>query len=219
MEMIVLENPKTFLATLDEPGEYWLCCQSCDRFFQMKSAQRGDDVACPFDDCHDYGLGLGIYLWDAWRDAEDPRWPTSVDELSHGQRAPDPEDRFQERFANRVDKLLAGFEQSPEKQVLSAPLQFLRPFFKMMADCDWDVTASSECGFSADLAFVEELPVWSKTNSPPLAGRMAKELLAFFRFAARTEAVQDAEAWLAYLQSFDLAESFRYTMKHDKRCK
>ncbi len=219
MDMITLEHPRKHLATLSDPGEAWLCCHNCDRFFQFKNGVDDDEVRCPHPDCHGIGLGFNIFLWDGMRVDADPRWPKSASELSYGQQAPDPEPFYFEQFHLRVDTLVNDFDRSPENHDIGAlPNRFLRPFFKMMSDLSCDITTPSDCEFSRELAYaVEDLPVWSQATGREAAEQMREELLAFFRFASRTDAIPDAQEWLAFLTSFDLVERLEYSMQHDPR--
>jgi len=73
----------------DQAGEQWLWCLHCERFFQAKHLKLdflGNYGQCPFDDCDAAGLDIDIFAWDECRD--DPEWPTSEEELSHGMRFP-----------------------------------------------------------------------------------------------------------------------------------
>jgi hypothetical protein len=73
----------------DQAGEQWLWCLHCERFFQAKHLKLdflGNYGQCPFDDCGAAGLDIDIYAWDECHD--DPEWPISVEELSHGLRFP-----------------------------------------------------------------------------------------------------------------------------------
>ncbi len=219
MQMITLEHPREHLATLADPGEAWLCCHKCDRFFQYKNGVDDDEVRCPQPDCHGIGMGFNIFLWDGMRVHDDPRWPKSSSELAYGQRAPDPEPFYFEQLRLRSEKLSVDFDGSSENHEIGAlPNRFLRPFFKMMSDLSCDVTTPSECEFSRELAYaVEDLPVWSRTTGHEAAEQMRDELVAFFRFASRTDAVPDAQEWLAFLTDIDLVERLEYTMQNDPR--
>jgi hypothetical protein len=73
----------------DQAGEQWLWCLHCERFFQAKHLKLdflGNYGQCPFDDCGAAGLDIDIFAWDECRD--DPEWPTSEEQLSHGMRFP-----------------------------------------------------------------------------------------------------------------------------------
>ena len=84
------DSTETTLALAgDQAGEQWLWCLHCERFFQAKHLKLdflGNYGQCPFEDCGAAGLDVDIFSWDAWSD--DPEWPTSVEDLSHGLRFP-----------------------------------------------------------------------------------------------------------------------------------
>jgi hypothetical protein len=89
-EVAFCDSTETKLALAgDQAGEQWLWCLHCERFFQAKHLKLdflGNYGQCPFDDCGAAGLDIDIFSWDECRD--DPEWPTSVEELSHGMRFP-----------------------------------------------------------------------------------------------------------------------------------
>ncbi len=79
------------LSSMDNPGEAWLSCLHCYRFFQAKDLRPGFDgrpAVCPFPDCGAAGLDIDIHAWDAFRNNRDPNWPASTDELRHGMKVP-----------------------------------------------------------------------------------------------------------------------------------
>lgn len=219
MDIITLEHPRKHLATLSDPGEAWLCCHDCDRFFQLKDGVDEDEVRCPHPGCNGLGLGFRIFLWDGMRVPANPQWPQSSSELSTGQRAPDPEPFDRHQLWLRSETLVSAFDRSRENgQIGAHRSHFLKPFLTMMYDLCSDLTTADPGEFSWEFASaVEYLPVWSKTTGSEAARQMQEELFAFFRFASRTEAIKDAQAWLEFLSSFDLLERLEYTMQNDPR--
>lgn len=224
MKTIIIEDPRARIQRIEHPDDVWLLCDVCRRFFQYGNAlptshYRRD--ACPFDDCHGVGLGFQLFWWDDMREPDDPRWPSSVDQLAHGMQSPDMEPFYQARLAERIAAAVSAFADSPEAvhALGDRPPRYLGPFLKMMADLCWDLTVPQEAGFSADTAreLIVDLPVWSRTADLEEAPRMCEELRAFFAFASRTGAVADAASWLAVVDEPDLDDVFRYTMETDRR--
>lgn len=88
------------LASLDDPGQFWLHCLHCNRFFQAKDLRIdfiGNRQGCAFADCGAAGFDVDIHPWDTWRNNRDPRWPASPDQLRRGMEAPQgPPDSFKD---------------------------------------------------------------------------------------------------------------------------
>lgn len=83
-------SAREHLAGADDPGEVWLWCLHCMRFFQAKHLRPdflGNRQCCPFRDCNASGLDVEIFYWETWRNWNDPKWPASVADLRHGRRA------------------------------------------------------------------------------------------------------------------------------------
>lgn len=217
MNARIIESPRKRLQQLAEPAEAWLWCSECERFMQYGSLS--ESGGCPFTGCCGT-FGFDLFFWDDMREPEDPRWPSSPDELEHGMRSPEMESFYAAQLASRIAGCIATFEASPERAVLGdAPLRYLEPFLQMMSDLEWDLTRASDAPFSADLALMllGDLPVWSRTADEDEAPRMEQELCAFFRFAARTGAVADARSWLDELEADDVVGRFRFSMRNDRR--
>lgn len=88
-EMRLLEPLWDVLARSENPGEHWLWCIYCERFFQSKHLRidfQGNRQGCAFCNCA--GFHCAIFPWDAFKEDDDPAWPRSVDELRHGLRLP-----------------------------------------------------------------------------------------------------------------------------------
>jgi len=214
---LVLEPTETRLARCANPADLWLHCDWCNRFFQHKSLAGS---RCPFDDCSSGDLFCGIYFWDDLREPDDPRWPTDTTALFHGMRAPDMEPFYARKRDDRISAVVRAFAASAHADALDGGPRFARPFLKMMADLDWDLTAPTDAGLIPDLALelIDQLPVWSKTSDPAQAPRMLAELRALFGHAAETDALPDADGWLALLADGpQLLSSFTATMANDPR--
>ncbi len=223
MKMTIIEDPRARIRRHPNPDECWLLCDECRRFFQYKSALPSgayphDD--CPFSDCHGYGIGYQIYFWDDFREPDDPRWPSTVEELHHGMRAPEMEAFYEAQLRARIAGILDSFAQSEERATLAGDPRYLQPFFQMMSDLCWDLTDDEDASFDPEsaLMFIDQLPVWSQTADLGEAPRMLDELRAFFTYAKRATAVADADKWLAVLDD-DVIEVLRYTMRADRRLK
>ena len=73
------------LAESSTPEDEWLWCIYCTRVFQahhLSYDYLGNKQGCAFCECA--GLDVAIFIWDHFSDG-DPLWPTSSDELTHGQ--------------------------------------------------------------------------------------------------------------------------------------
>lgn len=218
-----IECVVTRLERLPNPDECWLHCDYCARFFQYKDALPGMSPRdrCPFPDCSGDGLGFGLFMWDDMREAKDPRWPASTNELRHGMRSPEMEPFYADQLQMRTTRLLSAFSQSAERLTLEQPPMYLPAFLKLASDLCWDLTEEEpECGFaSAELALsiIDQLPVWSNTKALEQAPRMTAELKALFSFAKRTETIEDAGDWLHVLETEDIDALLRCTMLEDPR--
>lgn len=85
---VVLRNLGDVIAEAEEPDDVWLWCLHCYRFFQVKHLvidHVGNRQGCPL--CGAAGLSIDIYLWNT-EAINNPRWPTSIDELHYGMRSP-----------------------------------------------------------------------------------------------------------------------------------
>ena len=223
MKTTVIEDPRARIRRHPNPDECWLLCDECRRFFQYKSALPSGSYphdACPFPDCHGYGLGYLLFFWDDLREPEDPRWPSSEEELHHGMRAPEMEEFYAAQLHARIARLLDGFASSQERASLAADPHYLQPFLQMMSDLCCDLTDEADASFDPDsaLMLLDQLPVWSQTADLDEAPRMLDELRAFFAYAKRADAIADAAKWLALLDD-DVVEVLRDTMKIDPRLK
>ena len=86
-EMVVVDSLHTVLAESPRPGEVWLWCIFCERFFQAKYVRIDylrNRQGCAFCDCA--GFDCALFKWDTFLVEEDPGWPKSESELSHGMR-------------------------------------------------------------------------------------------------------------------------------------
>jgi hypothetical protein len=86
-EMVITEPLHEFLGRSANPGEEWLWCIFCERFFQAKHLRidyLGNLQGCAFCGCA--GFNCAIHQWDTFRVDDDPSWPESVSELEHGLR-------------------------------------------------------------------------------------------------------------------------------------
>ena len=225
MTMRIIDCPQTKLKNAESPEECWLRCDECSRFFQYKSmtkADRGCDL-CPFAGCHGF-LGLHVFFWDDMREEQDPRWPSSTDELHHGLQSPDMEVFYETQLANRIGLMAATFAASPESADFEGPQRYISVFLKLMSDLSWDLTETSEPAGAdsvrdhADM-FFDQLPVWSQTSDRDEAPRMVTELRSFFRFAHRTQCINTSDQWLKAALKSDLEELMLYTMQTDPRLK
>ncbi len=214
MNVRVIEPVEQRIA-LENPEECWLWCEACRRFLRYATIS---DERCPFSDCFGVGFGFTLYMWDDMREPADPRWPSGVDELHHGMKSPKMERFYAERTRSRIDDMVHRFQSSPEAG--RQPPRYVAEFLHMMSALCWDLTEHSEYeSFDPQLAreLIRDLPDRSRTRDPELAADMAAELRAFFAFAARTRAVDNAQAWCDLLASFDLAEVFEQTINADHR--
>jgi hypothetical protein len=223
MRTNVIEDPRARIRRHPNPDQCWLLCDECRRFFQYKSALPSGSYphdACPFPDCHGYGIGHLIFFWDDLREPEDPRWPSSEEELHHGMRAPEMEEFYQAQLHSRIARLLEGFAGSQERATLAAAPRYLQPFLQMTSDLCCDLTDEDDAWFDPESArmLIDQLPVWSQSADVAEAPRMLDELRAFFAYAQRAAAIADAEKWLALLDD-DVIEVLRDTMRTDPRLK
>ena len=88
-EIRLLEPLWEVLARSENPGEHWLWCIFCEHFFQAKHLRidfQGNREGCAFCNCA--GFHCAIFPWDAFKEDDDPAWPRSVAELSHGLKLP-----------------------------------------------------------------------------------------------------------------------------------
>jgi hypothetical protein len=77
------------LARSENPGEQWLCCIFCERFFQARHLRidfQNNREGCAFCNCA--GFHCAIFPWDAFKEDDDPDWPRSVAELRYGLKLP-----------------------------------------------------------------------------------------------------------------------------------
>ncbi len=73
------------LAHAERPGELWLWCLHCSRFFQARDLRvdyLGSRQGCPF--CDAAGLDIDIFYWNEFRRPGDPAWPACERELQRG---------------------------------------------------------------------------------------------------------------------------------------
>jgi hypothetical protein len=221
MRFVTIEPIKSCLARIPDRDQHWLWCSECQRFFHYDRLVDADTQwpRCPFGDCIGYGWDFHIFFWDQHREPEDPRWPSTTDELRHGMRSPEMDNWYEARRHARIETLAAVFEASPE-QAGRGGARFVRAFLKMSGDLCWDLTDREEiAGFSEDAArgILQDLPVWAGTANEDDAEPMLRELQRFFDFAARTGAVLDAAQWRALLDEDGVTDWFVYTMQTDRR--
>jgi hypothetical protein len=87
-EMAISEPLAHVIESAQRPGEVWLWCIDCNRFFQAKDLRRdfcGNQQGCAF--CSGAGFDVVIFHWDAFRDEDDPAWPADESEIRYGQMA------------------------------------------------------------------------------------------------------------------------------------
>jgi len=225
MKMIVIEDVRARLEQHANPDDCWLYCDECCRFFQFRAVldkQSPGGERCPFADCNGCGIGFNLFMWDDLRESDDPRWPTSTDELTHGLRAPEMAPFYEGQLAVRIHRITSAFARSVElaEYLDGQPPRYLPEFLQMASDLCWDLTDEEEgCHFFPDLAreLLGDLPVWSQTADPAEAPKMRAELRAFFRFAERTRCAPNPSEWSEVLAADDIDEMFRFTMLHDRR--
>lgn len=85
---VELRDLEKLIERAEQPDEVWLWCLHCDRFFQVKHLMvdfLGNRQGCPF--CGAAGLSVDIHHWDSFG-RDNPRWPSSIDELRYGMQAP-----------------------------------------------------------------------------------------------------------------------------------
>ncbi len=85
------ERLEVKLSSLAEPGDAWLCCLHCNRFFQAKDLRMdftSNRQGCAFVECGAAGFDVDIHPWDAFRNNRDTRWPASTEDLHHGMLVP-----------------------------------------------------------------------------------------------------------------------------------
>ena len=92
-ELEIIDSVHVTLERSDDPGEEWLWCIFCERFFQAKYLRvdyLGNRQGCAWCGCA--GFDCAIFRWDTFREEDDPDWPGSVAELHHGLRLPGAEE-------------------------------------------------------------------------------------------------------------------------------
>jgi hypothetical protein len=92
-ELEIIDPLHVTLERSDSPGEEWLWCIFCERFFQAKHLRidyLGNRQGCAFCECA--GFDCAIFRWDTLRENDDRLWPRSVADLRHGLRYPGPEE-------------------------------------------------------------------------------------------------------------------------------
>lgn len=116
-----IEPIRNHLARARNPRESWLWCFHCSRFFQVKNLQwhGTSNERCPFPECGAWGLDFDIFAWDAHREPDDPRWPSSEAELAYGMRSPDMSEFYEEKARREREALIGMFERSPEFAALA----------------------------------------------------------------------------------------------------
>ena len=83
-ELAIIESLHHVLDKSSNPDDEWLWCIFCKRFFQAKHLRidyLGQQEGCAFCECA--GFDCAIFKWDTFQE-DDPRWPATVVELSHG---------------------------------------------------------------------------------------------------------------------------------------
>jgi hypothetical protein len=86
-ECVIMEPLEEFLARSETPGDEWLWCIYCERFFQAMHLRvdfLGNRQGCAFCECA--GFDCAIFRWDTFREHDDPTWPSSPKELRYGLR-------------------------------------------------------------------------------------------------------------------------------------
>lgn len=123
MRLIIVETIRTRMLRCTRPSERWLWCLRCERFFHADRLRRdrwGLRQACPQTGCTGSGFDLSIFFWDAYRDPEDTRWPSSTDQLENGMRSPDREHFHAERNHRRREAVISAFQSSRDYQDLDS---------------------------------------------------------------------------------------------------
>jgi hypothetical protein len=86
-ELVMVESLYRVLEESSNPDEEWLWCIFCERFFQAKHVRidyLGNRQGCAFCECA--GFDCALFIWDTFREEDDPVWPQSMSELHHGLR-------------------------------------------------------------------------------------------------------------------------------------
>ncbi len=171
----------------------------------------GPGDACPFPDCLGVGLGFELFIWDDLREPEDPRWPSSPDQLRHGMRSPEMESFYREQLQARIERTVSAFEASPERVALLAgqTAHHLTGFLKVQANLAWDLTDPDEPSKEPDPSDIELVPHVARIVDPDEAPKLLAELRAFFAFAQRTQTVQGAGQWRQLLEGDDMEPMLR----------
>lgn len=197
MRMRVIEHPGPRLEAMSNPGECWLWCDECKRFFQYKRAKpwggRARD-ACAFSDCTGYGLGYNLFIWDDMREPDDPRWPSSTDQLRHGMRSPEMESFYAQALQARIARLVAAFEACPERASSPNAARYVPGFLTMLSDVESDVTDGDPLP-QPDSELLGLIALWQTDSTASEARAIVRELREFFAFAMRTGTVGGAKAW------------------------
>jgi len=84
-EMQITESLHVTLANSARPDDLWLWCIYCERFFQARHVRvdyLGNRQGCAFCECA--GFDVALFLWDTFREPDDPDWPASEAHLRHG---------------------------------------------------------------------------------------------------------------------------------------
>jgi len=83
-EIVEIDPVHVTLERSENPGEEWLVCIYCDRFFQARDLRidyLGNRQGCALCECA--GFNVAIFQWDTFLD-DDPDWPRSISDLWHG---------------------------------------------------------------------------------------------------------------------------------------
>jgi hypothetical protein len=146
------------------------------------------------------------------REEEDPRWPTSIAELSHGMKSPPMDEFYEAQSVQRRASAVARFTASPELAALGVTEPRWIAQFLDAADC---------LSIDPDQIPVDIVDTWlSEMLANPIRCKPAElpdliaEMVAYFRFSARVlepeaearlgHVCGDAEACAELLSSGDL---------------
>jgi len=207
---IIREPITTILARASRSHLQWLWCMHCERFFQVKDLLFDGTrfEQCPFDGCHAAGLDFDIFLWDDWREPDDPRWPSDPKELTHGDKSPDMQEFYEEKERQRRISLLRGFAESPEYARLAPARGWAHWTDEFLEKLQWWGMAPQyvDVPFLSDT--LQDFAFWIACT-PDDAADIIAELAAFYRYCGHECGYELAAECVEFLESADTAEQLR----------
>lgn len=201
------------LVRASDPLDRWLWCLCCERFFQVKHlAYDAHKIErCAFGDCIGAGLDRDIFLWDAWRDPADPRWPRHARELRHGMRSPETASLCQQLSRARAGALIGGFARSPEFAALrreGGP----RWSEELVEKLSWWGVQPADVDAEYLGRTLRDFGYWVSCRATD-AGEITRELTAFFAYGARALGWSRARACALFLTDAAVTRELERTIR------